>query len=82
MFNQVTDNHIHHCGVFNKYVAGVFLGVSDGNLVVHNRIEDMPASAINLGQNSFGKKHRRVQRDSPRVPGDGPLGRHPRVDGQ
>ncbi len=55
MFNEVTDNHIHHCGVFNKYVAGVFLGVSDGNLIAHNRIEHMPASAVNLGQNSFGK---------------------------
>ena len=55
MFNEVTDNHIHHCGVFNKYVAGVFLGVSDGNLVAHNRIEHMPASAVNLGQNSLGR---------------------------
>jgi hypothetical protein len=55
MFNEVTDNHIHHCGVFNKYVAGVFLGVSDGNIVAHNRIEYMPASAVNLGQNSLGR---------------------------
>jgi parallel beta-helix repeat protein len=55
MFNEVTDNHIHHCGVLNKYVAGIFLGVSDGNLIAHNRIEHVPASAVNLGQNSFGR---------------------------
>jgi parallel beta-helix repeat protein len=55
MFNEVTDNHIHHCGVFNKYVAGVFLGVSDGNLIAHNKITDMPAAAVNLGQNGFGR---------------------------
>lgn len=55
MFNEVTDNYIHHCGVFNKYVAGVFLGVSDGNLIAHNRIEYMPHHAINLGLNGFGR---------------------------
>jgi parallel beta-helix repeat protein len=54
-FNEVTDNHIHHCGVFNKYVAGVFLGVSEGNIIAHNKITDMPAAAVNLGQNGFGR---------------------------
>lgn len=53
--NEVTDNFIHHCGVLNKYTAGIFLGVSDGNLVAHNRIEYLPQAAISLGQNSFGR---------------------------
>ena len=55
MFNEVVDNYIHHCGVFNKYVAGIFLGVSDGNLIAHNRIEYLPLYAINLGRNGFGR---------------------------
>lgn len=55
MFNEVLDNYIHHCGMLNKYVAGVFLGVSDGNLIAHNRIEYLPHHAINLGLNGFGR---------------------------
>jgi len=55
MFNDVVDNYIHHIGVFNKYVAGIFLGVSDGNLVAHNRIEQVPHMAITLGVNGFGR---------------------------
>ena len=55
MFNQVTDNYIHHIGALNKYVAGVFLGMSDGNLVAHNRIEHVPHHAVNLSNNPTGR---------------------------
>jgi parallel beta-helix repeat protein len=55
MFNEVVDNYIHHCGVFNKYVSAISLGVSDGNLIAHNRIEYVPLYAINLGRNGFGR---------------------------
>jgi parallel beta-helix repeat protein len=55
LFNQVLDNHIHHCGAINSYVAGVFAGVSDGNLIAHNQIEYMPHHGINLGTNSYGR---------------------------
>ena len=55
IYNQIVDNHIHHCGIFDKYVAGVFLGLSDGNVVGHNLIEDMPHHAINLGGSGFGR---------------------------
>jgi len=54
-YNEVVDNYIHHVGVFNKYVAGIYLGVSDGNLIAHNRIEDVPHHAISLGVNGFGR---------------------------
>ncbi len=57
VFNEVADNYIHHCGVFNKYIAGVFLGMSDGNFVRHNRIEHMPHHAINLSENSEGRNY-------------------------
>jgi len=55
--NEVSDNYIHHCGVINKYVAGVFLGMSDGNRIRHNRIEYLPHHAINLSDNPKGRNH-------------------------
>lgn len=55
IYNKVEDNHIHHCGVFNKYVAGVFLGLSQGNVIGHNLIEHMPHHGINLGSSGFGR---------------------------
>ena len=53
--NRVADNDIHHCGVINKFVAGVFLGLSDGTTVQHNAIHDVPHHAINLGSNGYGR---------------------------
>ena len=53
--NRIEDNNIHDSGVFNKYTAGVFLGVSDGNLVRHNQIEHVPHHAINLSENPVGR---------------------------
>jgi parallel beta-helix repeat protein len=55
IYNEVTDNHVHHCGVFDKYVAGVFLGLSQSNVIGHNRIEYMPHHGINLGNSGFGR---------------------------
>jgi parallel beta-helix repeat protein len=53
--NEVTDNHIHHCGVFDKVAAGVFCGVSDANVIGHNLIEQVPHHAINLGNHGYGR---------------------------
>ncbi len=57
MYNEVVDNHIHHCGVQLNYVAGVFLGASDSNIVAHNSIHDMPHHAVNLGSNGLGRNY-------------------------
>ncbi|MCC7264320.1 MAG: right-handed parallel beta-helix repeat-containing protein [Candidatus Latescibacteria bacterium] len=54
-FNEVSHNYIHHCGVFNKYTAGIFAGMSDGNQLNHNQIEHLPHHAINLGNNPWGR---------------------------
>jgi len=51
--NRISGNHIHHVGVIDKFSSGVFLGVSGGNLVEHNLIEDVPHHAVNLGNNGF-----------------------------
>ena len=55
LFNEISDNFIHHVGVLNKYVAGVFTGMSDGNIIRHNRIEFVPHHAVNLGNNPSGR---------------------------
>lgn len=55
LFNRVEDNDIHHCAVINKYGAGVFLGVSDGNVIGHNTIHDLPDRGIHLGSNTVGR---------------------------
>jgi parallel beta-helix repeat protein len=55
IYNEVLDNYIHDGGVFNKYVAAVFLGLSEANVIGHNRIENMPHHAINLGNSGFGR---------------------------
>jgi parallel beta-helix repeat protein len=55
IFNHIEDNHIHHCGVYNKYTAGVFCGASDGNFISHNRIEYLPHHGINLSENPGGR---------------------------
>jgi parallel beta-helix repeat protein len=55
IFNHIEDNHIHHCGVYNKYTAGVFCGTSDGNIIGHNRIEHLPHHGINLSENPNGR---------------------------
>lgn len=55
IFNRVEYNDIHHCGAINRYVAGVFLAVSDGNVVGHNAIHHMPHHAINLGSSGYGR---------------------------
>lgn len=56
-FNEVVDNRIHHAGAIINYVAGVFMGVSDGNLIAHNSIHDMPHHAVNLGSNGLGRNY-------------------------
>ncbi len=44
--NLVSNNLIHDCGFFGKQIAGVFLSVSENNVVSHNRIYNMPRAAI------------------------------------
>ncbi len=59
LFNEISDNEIHHCGKLQKLVAGVYLGASDGTVISHNFIHHMPHHAINLG--SFGRGRNLVE---------------------
>ena len=55
IYNALTDNHIHHCGFFDKYAPGIFLGLSQSNVVANNHLEYLPHHAINLGNSGFGR---------------------------
>jgi parallel beta-helix repeat protein len=57
VYNEITDNIIHHIGVYDTYVAGVFLGLSSWNRFVHNEIHDVPHHAINLGNSRYGRNY-------------------------
>ena len=67
VYNEVTDNVIHHCGLYDTYAAGVFLGLSNWNRVAHNEIHDLPHHGINLGNSRYGRnfiEYNRISRTS------------------
>ena len=49
VFNEIIDNRFQQTGLMNIYSAAVFLGLSEGNVVGHNSIRQVPHHAINLG---------------------------------
>jgi len=61
--NQILDNHVHHIGAINKYAGSIVFptrGVSessfsDGNLIAHNYVHDVPRDGICLGANPYGR---------------------------
>jgi len=50
----VSGNHIHHCGLIYKHVAGVCINWADHNTVSHNLIHDMPRYGISIKHNCVG----------------------------
>ncbi|HEX4022664.1 MAG TPA: right-handed parallel beta-helix repeat-containing protein [Acidobacteriaceae bacterium] len=44
--NLISNNLIHDCGFLGKQIAGVFLSISEKNVVSHNHIYNMPRAAI------------------------------------
>lgn len=55
LYHEIANNYIHHCGVFDKNIAGIYLGLCDGNVIAHNLIEHMPHHGINLGNSQYGR---------------------------
>ncbi len=55
--NEVSDNVIHHTGLYDTYAAGVFLGLGDQNRIIHNWIHDVPHHGINLGCSRYGRQY-------------------------
>lgn len=50
----VSNCHIHHCGVFGKQVAGVYVSVAKRIRITHNYIHDMPRAGICIGDGTWG----------------------------
>jgi hypothetical protein len=77
---RIVDNDVHHCGVYDKYSAGIefpFYGGSaadigpraytDRILIAHNHVHDLPRDGIQLGANPYGRnvvEYNRVERTS------------------
>lgn len=64
VFNEVSDNDIHHCGLYDTYAAGVFLGMGNWNRIIHNDIHDLPHHGINLGASRYGRQYLEYNRIS------------------
>jgi hypothetical protein len=56
-FNEISNNEIHHTGLVDTFAAGIFLGLSNWNRVIHNDIHDIPRFAICLGNSRFGRNY-------------------------
>jgi hypothetical protein len=51
---QITNNNIHHIGIFGKQTAGVFISISRDNVISHNHIYDIPRAAICINDGTWG----------------------------
>jgi len=47
--NRVTNNHIRRVGVEFEDSIGIFCGFTDGTLIAHNEIHDLPYSGVSVG---------------------------------
>jgi hypothetical protein len=50
----VSNNEMHHIGVYGKQTAGVFMSISRHNLIDHNHIHHMPRSGICINDPFWG----------------------------
>jgi hypothetical protein len=57
LFCEVTDNDVHHAGAQINLVAGISLGTSDGCVIGHNYLHDLPHHAVQLGSNGLGRNY-------------------------
>ena len=47
--NTVANNYIHNCGIEYQGSIGVFAGYTEGTVIAHNEICDLPYSGISVG---------------------------------
>ena len=51
---SVTNNEMHHIGVYGKQTAGVFISMGRDHHISHNHIHDMPRAAICVNDPFWG----------------------------
>lgn len=47
--NVISRNHIHHAGTVYHGCVGVWAGITEGTVVSHNEIHDLPYTGISVG---------------------------------
>ena len=47
--NVVTDNEIHHCGADYHGAVGIWVAFTEGTVVAHNLVRDLPYTGISVG---------------------------------
>jgi len=50
----VSNNSIHDIGQFGKQTAGVFISVSENNVISHNHIYNLPRAAVCINDGTWG----------------------------
>lgn len=47
--NRVSNNHVHACGVEFYGAVGIWIGFTQGTVISHNLIHDLPYTGISVG---------------------------------
>jgi hypothetical protein len=47
--NTIANNYIHNCGVEYRGSVGVFAGYTEGTVIAHNEICDLPYTGVSVG---------------------------------
>ncbi|MBI3922636.1 MAG: right-handed parallel beta-helix repeat-containing protein, partial [Armatimonadetes bacterium] len=47
--NRIANNYVHACGVDYLGAVGIWVGFTDGTVIAHNELHDLPYSGISVG---------------------------------
>jgi hypothetical protein len=47
--NRIANNHIHSCGTDFYGAIGIWVGITEGTLITHNLVHDLPYTGISVG---------------------------------
>ncbi len=47
--NLIANNHIHHCGATYYGCVGIWGGITEGTVIAHNEIHDLPYTGVSIG---------------------------------
>lgn len=47
--NRVSNNHVHACGVEYHGAVGIWVGFTEGSVISHNLVHDLPYTGISVG---------------------------------
>ena len=47
--NRIANNHVHRCGLDYYGAVGIWVAFTDGTVVAHNLVHDLPYTGVSLG---------------------------------